>query len=459
MSSYTFSWPKGPQEVILTGTFDNWSKSFPLVKETDGSFSLTVPLPKSSEPILYKYVVDGEWLVSSTQRISKDESGNENNVLEESDLVEAKSSGSAIPEAGGLVAATGVGAAAVAAAATPKDDVKTTVLPSTEGIQTTLGEPGIHVPKDPEALAAFEQVRDVDPKTLNEPELTAEEKKKQKKKVKRSQYKAKKKKKATATDGTTVEGSTEGETTEEQTPEPTTKEEEEVAAGTAGVAAVGAGAAAVAVASEKETAPEAVPETKEVVSEPVVPEDAPEPVPETKEVAPEVVPEVIPEAVPETKEVVPEPVVPEVKEATEEAPKTLDPKSDAPVETPAVSNGEAAVEKEVDASPLVKSPKKAKNYESDEEIVIAQGTVDKDAITAAVVAQEGDVTLEEMNLTEAEKAKLTEEANIPTKTATPAPAKTAPAKAKASTTSSSAKEDKKKKEKKPNFIVRFFRKL
>ncbi|KAK6465263.1 regulation of G-protein function [Scheffersomyces coipomensis] len=465
MSSFTFSWPKGPQEVILTGTFDNWAKTLYLVKQADESFSLTVPFPKSDEPVLYKYVVDGDWVVSTTQRISKDESGNENNILEASDLIEPKSvSGSSIPEAGGLIAATGLGAAGIAAVAatTHTDDLKTTVLPSTEGVQTTLGEPGIHVPKDPEALAAFEQVRDVDPKTLNEPELSAEEKKKQKKKVKRTQYKNKKKKKA-AGDATST---TEGETTEEQTPEPTSKDEElavAAAATAAGAAGVTAAVAGVPVAAEHEVeAPkEVVPETK---AEEAVPEvkDAEEVVPETKaeeEVVPETKAEE--EVVPETKA---EEEVPEVKEAEEEIPKTLDPKAEAEPEvepvaetvTEPVANGEAAaVEKEVDASPVVKKPK---SYESDEEIVIAQGTDAKKDIAAQIAAQEGDVTVEEIQPTESEKARLTSEANIPKAEAKVAATKAAtPAKAKVPAASSTA--DKKKKEKKPNFLVRLFKKL
>lgn len=178
-----------------------------MVKQANGSFELTVPLPSATGKILYKYVVDGEWKLSSDDRIEKDESGIENNVLEEHDLKTA-SKGSAIPEAGGLAytpAATG--------------EAKATVMPTSEPHHASVaGEPGIHIPKDPEALAAFGTVRDVDAKALNEPELTAEERKKQKKKVKRSQYKAKKKKRAAgAANG---EGTTEGTSDFNSSPEP-----------------------------------------------------------------------------------------------------------------------------------------------------------------------------------------------------------------------------------------------
>lgn len=218
--------------MVLTGTFDNWSKSLFLVKQSDGSFELTVPLPILDDRILYKYIVDGEWQTSATEKVVADESGIENNYLSSKDLVVSKSSGTRIPESGGLFVAGGN---------SKKGDVNTTVLPSTEGKQATIaGEPGIQIPQDKDSLAAFtkfEKPEDKDVKTAvlpssegqhatiagepgiqvpqdkeslaaftkfentekSEPStegLTAEERKKQKKKVKRTQYKAKKKKKA-----------------------------------------------------------------------------------------------------------------------------------------------------------------------------------------------------------------------------------------------------------------------
>lgn len=194
----------------MTGTFDNWSKSYPLVKQTDGSFELNVPLDRSKE-ILYKYVVDGEWTTSKDQATTSDSSGNTNNVLEPVKGKEYKGTSSLIPEAGGI------GAAGAAASSGSKDkELKSTVLPSSEGKQTTLGEPGIFVPqaKDTEALAAFTNVRDVDPKTLNEPndkeaftkELTPEEKKKHKKKLKKTQYRLRKKQQKQAASGAAAGG-------------------------------------------------------------------------------------------------------------------------------------------------------------------------------------------------------------------------------------------------------------
>lgn len=256
----------------MTGTFDNWSKSYPLVKQSNGSFELNVPLDRSKE-ILYKYVVDGEWTTSKDQATTSDSSGNTNNVLESVKGKEYKGVKSLIPEAGGIGAAS-----ATASSGSKEKDLKTTVLPSSEGKQATLGEPGIFVPqaKDTEALAAFSTVRDVDPKSLNEPndkeafhkELTPEEKKKHKKKLKKTQYRLRKKQQKQAATGAAAGGAagaagggsndlTTGEDNDnsyaseyEQSPEPDAEDVEATITGTilgavGGAATAGAGGALV----------------------------------------------------------------------------------------------------------------------------------------------------------------------------------------------------------------------
>lgn len=165
----------------------------PLVKQADGSFELTVPLPTSKD-ILYKYVVDGEWLVSDNESKGKDENGIENNLLSVA-TISSLSKGTKIPESGGLPVGTG--------------SAKTTVMPREDPKQVTLGEPGIFIPKEPEELAAFATVRDVGCKTRNEePALTHEEKQKQKKKLKRTQYKARQKQKKAAAAAAATVGAT-----------------------------------------------------------------------------------------------------------------------------------------------------------------------------------------------------------------------------------------------------------
>ncbi|PUU83949.1 hypothetical protein B9Z19DRAFT_1098358 [Tuber borchii] len=85
--SFTFKWAQPAGEVYVTGSFDDWGKSTKLNKEGD-AFIATVSLP--SEKILYKYVVDGNWIVDTTARREAGGDGIENNVLLPEDLVEEK---------------------------------------------------------------------------------------------------------------------------------------------------------------------------------------------------------------------------------------------------------------------------------------------------------------------------------------------------------------------------------
>lgn len=80
--SIVFKWPSGPEEVIVTGTFDNWSQQLPLIKQNDGNFELEVPLPTNEEKVEFKFVVDGEWKVSDDYWTVVDDLGNVNNYVE-----------------------------------------------------------------------------------------------------------------------------------------------------------------------------------------------------------------------------------------------------------------------------------------------------------------------------------------------------------------------------------------
>ncbi|KAG7825275.1 hypothetical protein KL909_001567 [Ogataea angusta] len=160
------------KSVILTGSFDNWSQSLPLIKQRDGSFSLSFPFPNDTEKVAFKFVVDGKWITSEDYKVETDELGNKNNVLYAKDVVSAQGSNSTrIPEAGGMAVPLAGGNASLpkSKAETGGSEYKPTVLPSTEGQQVTLGEPGVVVPANPHSISAFSEVRDVDPKTLNEP--------------------------------------------------------------------------------------------------------------------------------------------------------------------------------------------------------------------------------------------------------------------------------------------------
>ncbi|KAI1742590.1 hypothetical protein F4680DRAFT_21456 [Xylaria scruposa] len=80
MGSFVFKWNHPATEVYVTGTFDDWKKTEKLDKVGD-AFQKTVALTDISSKILYKFVVDGEWITDHTAPRETDSSGNENNVL------------------------------------------------------------------------------------------------------------------------------------------------------------------------------------------------------------------------------------------------------------------------------------------------------------------------------------------------------------------------------------------
>lgn len=114
---YTFEWPAGPKEVIVTGEFDDWKGTLPLVKSTTGAFELTFPvkIPEDKDKVFFKFIVDGDWVTSDAYNKGYDEqSGIENNYISDKEA-KALSENPAeiqIPEAGGLpfVAAAATGA-------------------------------------------------------------------------------------------------------------------------------------------------------------------------------------------------------------------------------------------------------------------------------------------------------------------------------------------------------------
>mgnify|MGYP001599545509 FL=1 len=62
---------------------------------------------------------------------------------------------------------------------TENKDLGTTVMPSEEGVQKTLGEPGIYVPENPQEMNVFKEIRNVDAKELNA-QIKKEEEEKEK---------------------------------------------------------------------------------------------------------------------------------------------------------------------------------------------------------------------------------------------------------------------------------------
>lgn len=169
--NYTFTWPAGPNEVILTGTFDDWKGSLPLVKTSSGSFEITTPLPEPKEEddgkIYFKFIVDGDWTVSDNYDKESDGCGFQNNYVDASKITAKGEPANVtrIPEAGGLPATI------VAPTSTENNDETVHILPIEEPKTTAvdnIGGPGPVIPEDPANIKEFSEIRDVDADELNE---------------------------------------------------------------------------------------------------------------------------------------------------------------------------------------------------------------------------------------------------------------------------------------------------
>lgn len=107
---YTFEWPAGPKEVVVTGEFDNWKGSLPLLRSSSGAFELTFPvkIPADKDRVFFKFIVDGNWVTSDAYSKGSDANGIENNFVSKSEALALSENpvGTKIPEAGGLACAT-----------------------------------------------------------------------------------------------------------------------------------------------------------------------------------------------------------------------------------------------------------------------------------------------------------------------------------------------------------------
>lgn len=105
---YKFQWPQGPENVILTGDFDNWQGSLPLVKQPDGGFEISIPMDikeLEEKRFYFKFIVDGDWTINDSYKKESDGHGFDNNYVDHEDLVAIKSkqaNQTRIPEAGGM---------------------------------------------------------------------------------------------------------------------------------------------------------------------------------------------------------------------------------------------------------------------------------------------------------------------------------------------------------------------
>ena len=78
-----FKWNKGGNMVYITGSFCNWENFFLMEKKSDGTFSITLHIPKGTYQ--YKYKIDNQWKIDTDAKIVN-ENGNENNVINTDDF-------------------------------------------------------------------------------------------------------------------------------------------------------------------------------------------------------------------------------------------------------------------------------------------------------------------------------------------------------------------------------------
>eukprot|EP00053_Salpingoeca_punica_P010555 m.94879 g.94879 ORF g.94879 m.94879 type:complete len:325 (-) comp15430_c0_seq1:292-1266(-) len=77
----TFKWTRGsPREVLLMGSFNNWTTPVTMTRENDKTFTTTLDLPVGK--CYYKFMVDGEWLHDPTAPTVPNNFGSVNNVID-----------------------------------------------------------------------------------------------------------------------------------------------------------------------------------------------------------------------------------------------------------------------------------------------------------------------------------------------------------------------------------------
>ena len=415
-----------------------------LVKQLDGSFELTTPLPFDEDVLLYKFVVDGKFKVSDKYPVTKDAKGFDTNYLnlkdleEKSELAESRANEEKT-SAEGTGVATGVTAGALASE--EGSQLGTTVMPKEDSQHPSIaGEPGIVIPNS-ENLLAFNEYSNVDAKELNDT-IAAEEKKKQKKKVKRTQYKAKRKQKAEQGTAEPVSGidlagnelynqpsspynSTEAET-EEGTPEPKNLHGYKAAGVLEEKVPVSSDVGDTLKVGEKSTSKDdtsklkgAAPvEVSAFTDKPPAKENVDELKPGAGETADSSTAFDVNNAEKQQRKELKQGSSKDLEEKEGAIPSTLDPKAQHATREKGATKD---AEKEGKAAEHTATPKKESGLE-DEEIIIAQGNASARELEAAIRRDEPEgVSIEEYQPTAQEKAEFAKEAHIIEQAVAPSP--------------------------------------
>ena len=81
-----FEWKEGGSKVLITGSFINWNTYIEMKRVNQSElFQFNFDLPKGVHQ--FKFIVDGVWKTSNFYPKTRDNNGNENNVI---DLTEIK---------------------------------------------------------------------------------------------------------------------------------------------------------------------------------------------------------------------------------------------------------------------------------------------------------------------------------------------------------------------------------
>jgi len=74
-----FQWPYEGSRVFVAGSFSNWQERFPLTKDAEGTWRVTLRL----HPGVYtfKFVVDDNWYFDMSREHTRDPEGTVNNVV------------------------------------------------------------------------------------------------------------------------------------------------------------------------------------------------------------------------------------------------------------------------------------------------------------------------------------------------------------------------------------------
>lgn len=86
-----FEWNEEGDSIFITGSFSCWAQKIPMKEIAQGKFKLILNLPRGIYQ--YKFIVDNQWRYNPQLPIFKDETGNINNYIDNSNYFKENSKG------------------------------------------------------------------------------------------------------------------------------------------------------------------------------------------------------------------------------------------------------------------------------------------------------------------------------------------------------------------------------